>query len=226
MAEGQKCVEDLLNAYEVVNILTTERWILEHPELRNYSDHILIDNDMIGISHISTLTNPTEIIGIFKIPEYDEKPQKLDTGRFYLLLDEIQDPGNLGTIIRTCDWFGVYKIFASRNTADVYNPKVVQATMGSLSRVKVIYSDLDEIISKNPNFDVIGTLLEGKSLNECETGKGGLIIMGNEGRGISEILKKRITLPVTIPPANPLAHPDSLNVSIATAITLSHFIRR
>ena len=130
----------------------------------------------------------------------------------------------MGTIIRTCDWFGIYDIFASKNTVDVYSPKVIQSTMGSLSRVKVHYLDLEKLIENNRKIKVIGTLLNGLPLNETNVGKGGMLIMGNEGRGISENLKKYIDVALTITPANLKSHPDSLNVAIATAITLFHIV--
>ena len=147
----------------------------------------------------------------------------IDKDGLYLLLDEIQDPGNLGTIIRTSDWFGVYNIFASKNTVDVFSPKVVQSTMGSLSRVKVRYVDLEKLITENKDIKVIGTLLDGKPLNKVTLERKGFLLMGNEGRGMSDNLKKLIDLPLTILPFNKNNHPDSLNVAIATAIVLSHF---
>ena len=168
------------------------------------------------------MNTPSEIIGIFEKPAPIEIIPTLEKNKLYLLLDEIQDPGNLGTIIRTCDWFGIYDIFASPNTVDVYSPKVVQATMGSLSRVKVHYLDLVKLLETNQDFKVIGTLLDGKPLYEEKNVKEAFLIMGNEGKGISEELKKYIDIPLTIPPVNPVNHPDSLNVSIATAIVLSH----
>jgi TrmH family RNA methyltransferase len=156
-----------------------------------------------------------------------------------LALDGIQDPGNLGTIIRTCDWFGVHDIFCSRDTADCYNPKVVQATMGALARVRVHYVDLVKEISafrfQLSDLRIYGTLLEGKDLYETlssesllPTSKGGLriIVMGNEGNGISQEVRSLITNPILIPsyPKN-VETSESLNVSIATAIVLAEFRR-
>ena len=143
-------------------------------------------------------------------------------GRRYLILDGVQDPGNLGTIIRTCHWFGITTIFASLDTVDIYNPKTVQATMGSLGKVRVLYRDLEEIIASNPGVPVYGTLLEGESLYRVHPDRRGFIVMGNEGNGISENIRKLVDNPVTIPPYGH-DHGESLNVAVATAITVAWF---
>lgn len=220
IAEGEKCVLDTLAAFEIEAIVCTNDWFENHrDQLEKYDDKVVL-TDKRGIEIISSLNSLPEVIAVLKKPDCSTEIPRLDPDNLYLLLDEIQDPGNLGTIIRTCDWFGVYNIFASKNTADVYGPKVVQATMGSLSRVSVIYLDLEELILKNRHMKVLGTLLDGTPYTETGTSNG-LLVMGNEGKGISDSLKKLIDIPVTIPPANHSAHPDSLNVAIATAILLS-----
>lgn len=224
IVEGGKCLIDMLPAYKLDSIVSTEDWYKKNHSILKQDCTVFIDNDHTGLERISTFGCPPEVIGIFKIPKPAKYKKKLDSSKLYLLLDEIQDPGNLGTIIRTCDWFGVYDIFASTNTVDIYNPKVIQSTMGSLSRVHVHYQDLCSLIEENEEMRVYGTLLAGKPLNECKTEEGGMIIMGNEGRGISPNLRNKITDAITIPPVNKASHPDSLNVSIATAITLSHFL--
>lgn len=222
IAEGEKCVLDTFSAFELEWLICTENWLTKHEEIKEeYKDKILL-TDKRGIEIISSLSSLPEVIGVFKKPAEEESIPELKPNILYLLLDEIQDPGNLGTIIRTCDWFGVYEIFASKNTVDVYGSKVVQATMGSLSRVKVHYVDLKKLINANKELKVIGTLLEGKNLSEFQPGISGLLLMGNEGKGISDELKQLIDLPLTIPPVNLVSHPDSLNVAIATAVILSH----
>ena len=138
----------------------------------------------------------------------------------------IQDPGNLGTIMRTAHWFGIDRIYASRDTVDIFNPKTVQSTMGSLGRVEIVYCDLGELMDKNPDMPVYGTLLDGKNIYKATLGEHGFIIMGNEGKGISESLRKRITSPLLIPPYDYSNHSESLNVAIATAVTLSQFRSR
>lgn len=224
IVEGEKCVVDTLDAFELENLLVTPEWIENHSVLsRRYKDKIL-STDHRGIEIVSSLSSLPSVIAIYKIPEVPNQIPLLKKNKIYVLLDEIQDPGNLGTIIRTCDWYGVYEIFASKTTVDVFSPKVVQATMGSLSRVRVTYTDLEQLISKNPEIKVIGTLLNGTPLNEIKSLSGGMILLGNEGRGISDKLKKLIDLALTIPPINPESHPDSLNVAISNAIILSHLI--
>lgn len=225
LVEGKKAIEDSIIAFELEKLICTENWINLHPQFKSYKDKILIDTEnKKGIKQISTLTTPSDVIAVFKKSEPHIDSLNLCKNKIYLLLDDIQDPGNLGTIIRTCDWFGVYEIFASKNTADIYNPKVVQSTMGSLNRVNVIYTDLEELIIKNMDIPVYGTLLDGKPINHLHGIKEGMILMGNEGNGISDKLKNHITEAITIPPTSIQNHPDSLNVAIATAVVLSQII--
>ena len=221
IVEGEKCVLDLMDYFSPIFLIGTKNWFESHQEISNrYASEILV-TDSIGLKMISSLQSLPDIIAIMKKHREDDKIPVLDSKGLYLLLDEIQDPGNLGTIIRTCDWFGIYDIFASKNTVDVYGPKVVQATMGSLSRVRVHYVDLISLIETNKAIKVIGTLLDGCTLDTCDNLDSGFLLMGNEGRGISDELKAKIEIPVTIPPVNPKTHPDSLNVAIATAIILA-----
>lgn len=220
LAEGDKCVKDMLEAFSPEALIVTSKWVEDNEELaEKYQDRVLI-TDKRGIEIISSLKSLPEVIAVFRKPEEQPGIPQLDDNKLYLLLDEIQDPGNLGTIIRTCDWFGVYDIYASPDTADVFGPKVVQSTMGSLSRVRVHYIDLKDLINRNKNLRLYGTLLEGTSYEEVKL-ESGMLLMGNEGRGISDDLKILIDTGITIPPANKISHPDSLNVAIATAVVLS-----
>lgn len=221
LAEGEKCVKDTLGAFNLEYLIATHEWISTHREIAKENEKVLYSADKNTIALISSLSSLPDVIAIFKTPSPLNLTPILDKDKLYLLLDEIQDPGNLGTIIRTCDWFGVYDIYASKNTVDVFGPKVVQATMGSLSRVRLHYVDLEDLILKNRGIQLIGTLLEGVKLQDANLKSHGMLLMGNEGRGISENLKKYIDIPLTIPPFNPLSHPDSLNVSIAVAVVLS-----
>ena len=176
---------------------------------------------------MSSLRTPQGVIGVFKKREFNsEIPSGL-----LVALDGVQDPGNLGTIIRTCDWFGIHDILCSRDTADCYNPKVVQATMGALARVRVLYVDLPKELTllRQTGLPLYGTLLEGENMYEpyaIPDKQRGVIIMGNEGNGISESIRKLITHPLLIPsyPIN-ASTSESLNVSIATAIVLAEFRR-
>ena len=209
VAEGAKCVEELRKAFELVLLATSDN--------ATYTE----------IEQMSSLRTPQGVIGVFKKREFNsEIPSGL-----LVALDGVQDPGNLGTIIRTCDWFGIHDILCSRDTADCYNPKVVQATMGALARVRVLYVDLPKELTllQQSGLPLYGTLLEGENMYEpyaIPDKQRGVIIMGNEGNGISESIRKLITHPLLIPsyPIN-ASTSESLNVSIATAIVLAEFRR-
>lgn len=209
VAEGAKCVEELRKAFELVLLATSDN--------ATYTE----------IEQMSSLRTPQGVIGVFKKREFNsEIPSGL-----LVALDGVQDPGNLGTIIRTCDWFGIHDILCSRDTADCYNPKVVQATMGALARVRVHYVDLlkELTLLQQSGLPLYGTLLEGENMYEpyaIPDKQRGVIIMGNEGNGISESIRKLITHPLLIPsyPINACTS-ESLNVSIATAIVLAEFRR-
>lgn len=224
IAEGWKSVSDLLNSrYEVAYIVGTSEWYEKHRD--NLPSGVIFYESTEGdLKKISSLTTAAPVIGVFRLSE-DEKDLNLDTESIVLLLDGIQDPGNLGTIIRTVDWFGIRKIFASQDTVDVYNPKTIMATMGSLSRVEVVYTDLKGLIESHPELPVYGTLLSGKNIYSSDLRKKGFIVMGNEGNGISECIKGKVTDALTVPPVDNVSHPDSLNVGTATAIVLSEFFR-
>ncbi|MCH5226851.1 MAG: RNA methyltransferase [Muribaculaceae bacterium] len=221
LAEGEKCVVDTLGAFDLQYLIATSQWLDNHEKITSAYSQNILSTDKRGLEIVSSLGSVPEVIAVFKKNDFSHFSPTFKADKLYLLLDEIQDPGNLGTIIRTCDWFGVYDIFASKNTVDVYSPKVVQATMGSLSRVRVHYVDLASLIKNNREMPLIGTLLEGEPYKKYKPG-GGLLLMGNEGRGISEELKALINVALTIPAANSNSHPDSLNVSVATAILLAH----
>ena len=172
------------------------------------------------LQKISALQTPQEALAVVEIPQNPESVL-LETKKITLVLDGIQDPGNLGTIIRTADWFGFDQIICSENTVEAYNPKVVQATMGSLSRVKINYLDLPAFLKQTP-LPKIGTLLNGKNLYQMEWPKEGLLVLGSEGQGISEEVKTTLTEKVTIPGAG---HTESLNVGVAAAICCSEIKR-
>lgn len=210
VAEGQKCVNDLLSAFELVLLATPD------------------NATPTEIEQMSSLRTPQGVIAVFRKPIPDTQYLSSD---LMLALDGVQDPGNLGTIIRTCDWFGVHDILCSRDTADCYNPKVVQATMGALARVRLHYVDLPEVLTelRQQGIPLYGTLLDGWNIydtNAIPNKYTGVIIMGNEGKGISEAVRSLITHPLRIPSYPPDAPTsESLNVGIATAITLAEFRR-
>lgn len=211
VAEGHKCVEELRSAFELVLLVTPD----------NATE--------VEIAQMSNLRTPQGVIGVFRKREAMGN-ETIGDG-IILALDGVQDPGNLGTIIRTCDWFGVRDIYCSIDTADCYNPKVVQATMGALARVRVHYTDLETWLQEvqAAGLPLYGTLLEGRNMYEAgaiaDKGRG-VIIMGNEGNGISPMIRELITHPIRIPsyPADAETS-ESLNVGIATAIVLAEFRR-
>ena len=230
VAEGDKCVEELQKGFELVAL---------YREGENAT--------RVEIEQMSGLQTPQGTIAVFRKPLLSLAPslEERAGGEVLLALDGVQNPGNLGTIIRTCDWFGVHDIVCSRDTADCFNPKVVQATMGALTRVRVHYTDVAEwlkaVSSQHSDVRIYGTLLDGKDMYEelsairsqpsAEGSKlkaeSSIIIMGNEGNGISEEVRRLVTHPIRIPSYPKGAETsESLNVAIATAIVLAEFRRR
>ena len=177
------------------------------------------------LKKVSFLQHPQQVLAVFK--QATSGDYSINTNELNLALDGVQDPGNLGTIIRIADWFGITHIYCSQDTADVYNPKVVQARMGSIARVKVEYGDLLGLVESLPNnVPVYGTLLDGDNIYQQTLENRGLIVMGNEGKGISPALAKKVNHKLLIPNfPEGRATADSLNVAIATAITCSEFRR-
>lgn len=212
VAEGPKVVGDLLRAgFKAHTIFATSEWESQGQTFQEVSDEEL--------RRVSFLQHPQRVLALFFIPT-ESVPS---VSSLSLALDDVQDPGNLGTIIRIADWFGIDTIYCSENTADAWSPKVVQATMGSIARVNIIYIDLQELISK-AQVPVYGTLLDGQDIYTQELSKEGIIVMGNEGNGISAPIRKLINRRLLIPQFH--EGPESLNVAIATAITCSEFRRR
>lgn len=209
VAEGEKCVNDLRQSFELLM-------------------HITPDNaSSTEIEQMSSLRTPQGIIGVFRKREDQvPSPAELADGQLLLALDGIQDPGNLGTIIRTCDWFGIYDIICTKDTADCYNPKVVQATMGALSRVKVHYVDLPMVLDKL-NIPIYVTALDGDNLYDATLSESGIIVMGNEGNGVSNQVQELATRKLLIPnfPVG-RSTSESLNVGVATAVVCAEFRRR
>lgn len=192
------------------------------PKLGKLSQNIkAIEISAGDLTKISSLTTPQQFLALIKIPESRVLTTQMLKGSFSIALDGIQDPGNLGTIIRTADWFGFNRVICSEDTVDVYNAKVVQATMGSLSRVHVEYTDLKALL-QNCSLPVFGALLNGKSIYKTDFGSEGLVILGNEGKGIRPEIIDKITYPVTIPS---FGKAESLNVAISASIFCSEMRR-
>jgi TrmH family RNA methyltransferase len=218
IAEGPKLVRELLQQSNVVveQVFAIEEWL-------NGSGNLLTNVNVTGITEkelerISQLTTPNQVVAIVKKFEIEEPVVK---GKVSLVLDTIQDPGNLGTIIRTADWFGVQQIICSEDCADVYNPKVVQATMGSIARVKLFYTDLPGWLPKQKEIRIYATMLEGKDISKMSPLTEGLIIIGNESKGISDELLQFANEKITIAQKG---EAESLNAAVAVGIILSHLI--
>lgn len=229
-AEGEKLADEILNSgLKITTILATKEW-LESNSMK--LDQCKAEIDEISeqdLAKISSLSTPNKVFVIAEQPQFTYNIEEI-SNKLSLLLDDINDPGNLGTIIRIADWFGIQNIFCSENSVNQFNPKVVQSTMGAICRVKVHYVDFSSLIGsvKNlPDFNIYGTFLEGKTIyNESLTDKG-FIIMGSESHGISENIKPLINKKLFIPnfPFGKKTS-ESLNISVATAIVCSEFRRR
>jgi len=215
IAEGIKVVQELLNSDFVCEYLyCTEDFV---HEIKGYKPEIISEKELKKISNLIT---PNKVFGTFKIPKQRQVKQE----GLILILDTIKDPGNLGTIIRLCDWFGIEQLICSNETVDCYNSKVVQSTMGSLSRISIVYTNLKEFLNFT-KLPIYGALLEGENVYQSKLPSEGILIMGNESNGISEEIEDLITHKITIPRFGHLQETESLNVAAATAILLSEFKR-
>ena len=223
IAEGPKVVEELLLKFPCVFLAATDEWIRSKQNINARKVVLVTPRELMQASLMRT---PQQVMAIFRIPEPEFKPETIHN-KLCLALDGVQDPGNLGTIVRIADWFGINNILCSENTADIYNPKAVQATMGSLARVSVHYVDLESIISQLPySTPVYGTFLDGDNIYREKLSTKGIIVMGNEGSGISANVEKLVNKKLFIPNAGSSGHAaESLNVAVATAIVCSEFKR-
>ena len=227
VGEGPKVVGELLSVFQPELLYCTQEWAASHSNL---------DTGMVVVSdeelqHLSFLQHPQQVLGTFRLPSWEESVEESASyvsANLCLGLDGVRDPGNVGTIIRIADWFGIDTIYCSPDCADTFSPKVVQATMGSLARVRVVGTDLSALVDHLPvGTPVYGTLLDGDDLYTSDLSNHGLLLMGNESTGIRPALRNRLTHRILIP-----SHPpgrvtaDSLNVAIATAICCAEFRRR
>ena len=218
IAEGPKIINELLGApgVELVELYATEDIIASLP-VKDGS--MIIETDIRSLEKISFLSTPNQVIGIFKKPI----PQPLELkGNISVMLDNIQDPGNMGSIVRTAEWFGVSQIICSRNCADVFGPKTVQSTMGSIARVNVVYAELPAFLLANTATRAYAATLSGENLNEMTALGEGIIVIGNESKGISKEILSLVSYRITIPRKG---RAESLNAAVAAGIILSHLIR-
>lgn len=214
VVEGIKVIGEFLNSsYELVNLFSTSSEVFS-----DYNPTIISDKEL---KKVSALSNPNSALAIFKIPDNSH----LEFKNLTLALDAINDPGNLGTIIRLCDWFGIENLVCSKDTVDCYNSKVVQASMGSLTRVQIHYVDVVEELQQT-NLPVFIADMNGENVYKTDLPKEGILVMGNEANGISDEVMKVANHIVSIPRFGNLQQTESLNVATATSIFLSEFKRR
>ncbi|MBK5193354.1 MAG: RNA methyltransferase [Flavobacteriaceae bacterium] len=216
IVEGKKGIREILNSpFELDSLFTTGENFNAPPS----KTHLINEEELKKISRLKT---PQSALALFEIPKENTPVIK----NLIVALDGIRDPGNLGTIIRLCDWFGIETLLCSNDTVDCYNPKVVQATMGSITRVAITYVDLELILKNNIEQPVIGTFLKGENIYTTQLPKNGILILGNEANGISEEVEKTVSQKLNIPRFGKSQSTESLNVATATAILLSEFRRQ
>lgn len=214
VAEGKKVIEEFLNSnFELDTLFTTDENLFD-------TDRKITLISEAELKKISFLKTPNTSLAVFKINEVS----KIDTEGLIVALDDVRDPGNLGTIIRLCDWFGVKHLLCSEATVDCYNPKVIQATMGSLTRVNVVYTDLKKYLSET-NLPVFGAFMDGSNVYKTNLPTDGILVMGNEANGVSETISNLITEKIAIPRFGEIQQTESLNVAMATGILLNEFKR-
>jgi rRNA methylases len=222
IAEGPKVIDELLHSgnLKCKSIYATEEWFNEHagslPKI--VSQGKLVGIGDIELEQISQLQTPNKVVGLFYKRENESPDLK---NNISLMLDEMQDPGNMGTIIRTADWFGVKNIICSNGCVDCYNPKVVQGSMGSLGRVNIMYTDIEEFLKSNSDIKAYAATLDGNDVTSLQKTKEGIIIIGNESKGISDRVLKLSSQKITIPKQGKA---ESLNAGVACGIILSHLI--
>lgn len=229
VAEGHKLVGELLTAgHQPVYICHTPQW--QTPQ--NISLPASCTTDVVSDDELRTaslLQHPQQVLALFPLPQWHMPSPKAGSKRLLLALDGVQDPGNIGTICRLADWFGIEDIICSTETADIFNPKAIQATMGAISRIRVHYTNLHDFLSQASQHltPIYGTFLDGRNIYDRPLTPHGIIVMGNEGKGISAEIEALVTDKLFIPNYPPeRSTTESLNVAVATAITCAEFRRR
>ena len=227
LIEGDKTIlEVLASRFQIKELFATETFIRQHNKKLKKVENI-IETSYNEIKRASLLKNPQQSLAICYMPIEEQLPSGISGISFYL--DGIQDPGNLGTILRTADWFGMEYLFCSPDTADLYNPKVIQSSMGSFCRVKTIYMPFDKIatLSARQNIQLFGTFMNGMNIYSAKLPRHGIIVLGNEGNGIRREVEEKIEIKLNIPSfKSGTDQPESLNVAVAAAVIASEFMRR
>jgi len=219
IAEGPKLVNDLLEMKNssIQEIFALKEWIEDNKKIAD--SYQVVEITTIELEKISQLSSPNQVVAVVKQFAIDENIEVKD--KFTLVLDNIQDPGNMGTIIRIADWYGIDQIVCNTQSADMYNPKVIQSTMGSIARVKVFYTDLSDWLSKQKGISIYAAMLNGDDVTSMQKIKEGIIVIGNESKGISDDVLKLVSKKITIPQKGKA---ESLNAAVATGIILSHLL--
>lgn len=219
--EGEKMAKEVLLQKKIVinAIYATADWVENHRHLMAQYKSITTIISHSELKKISSLKTPNQVLMVLPMFDNDIKPTNIKNS-LSLVLENVQDPGNMGTIIRIADWFGIDHIFCSIGCVDIYNPKVVQATMGGLLRVKIHYTPLEQLFDQYPNQTVYGAILGGKNVFQTQLEAKGFLLIGNEGKGLTDGLQKYITKPITIPK---FGQAESLNAAVATGILCAMF---
>ncbi len=231
VAEGHKLVDDLLDVFECKYLAATSEWLSANAAWVDRQRRSGVEVDEVTdeeLKRASFQETPQQVLAVFKQLTYEVDVNEVARKQLCLVLDDVQNPGNLGTIVRLADWFGIEHIFCSKGCADIYNPKTVQATMGGIARVQVHEADLPELLSRlDKDIPVYGTFLDGENMYGKELENRGLIVMGNEGKGVSKEVAAFVTERLYIPNyPEGRETSESLNVAIATAIVCAEFRRR
>lgn len=224
LAEGPKVVGDLLGHFPCALLVGVEAYFAAHPEVSAQASAVRVVSEK-ELSQASLLQAPQAVIGVFRKPLSDASSLSSDAGDLVLALDGVQDPGNVGTILRTADWFGIRRILCSPDTADAFGPKVVQATMGALAHIRIatvdLAAELEQLAKDTP---VYGTFLDGDNIYEAPLTSEGVIVMGNEGKGISAAVAGKVNRRLFIPPyPGDVLTGESLNVGVATGVVCAAF---
>jgi TrmH family RNA methyltransferase len=222
VAEGNKLVSDMLHVFECDWLIAHTPWMATQGNIPAKELVLAEENDIRKISFLKT---PQDVLAVFRKPQYTLEEAN-PASQLILALDGIQDPGNLGTIIRLAAWFGIEHIVCNPDTADVYSPKTVQATMGALAHVKVHYTNLDDFLKRNDSAHIYGAFLDGKNIYKSKLSQQGILVMGNEGNGVRPEIEALISERLFIPSYPPIHNKtESLNVAMATAIVCAEFRR-
>jgi TrmH family RNA methyltransferase len=219
IAEGPKLLKEILETQPAMinEIFALKEWVDENKKIPGTVS--VTEISQAELEKISQLTTPNKVLAVVK--QFEPAKKIMAKGKITLALDGIQDPGNLGTIIRIADWFGVEQIVCSKDSADIYNPKVVQATMGSIARVNFFYTDLEEWLSKQKDLRIYATMLEGQDITGMKKINEGIIVFGNESKGISDEILQLANVRITIPKKGKA---ESLNAAVAAGIVLGSIV--